>query len=139
MSDKRVDGNRQCCEYIVWWGEGQDAPLLCGAPATKRYPAMGGGLMHRCDQHSIKHPEYGEAVPDVESKPLSLSPVPALPDSEPITVEEARAVIESIHYLPDPRYEVWLRGINKLRHIAGMAPRPRPPAVPPHMPGKSNV
>ena len=50
-----------------------------------------------------------------------------------VTPEEARAQIEGMHHLPDPRYHTWLMGRNKLRDIAGMGPQPH--EVPPHMPG----
>lgn len=50
------------CEYIVHWYEGGALPLFCGTPATKRYPAMGGGFMYLCDEHSIKHLDYAEDV-----------------------------------------------------------------------------
>lgn len=63
MSDERLDGDRQRCEYVVWFGEGGGPFLFCGTPATKRYPAMGGGFMHLCDEHSIAHLDYVENVP----------------------------------------------------------------------------
>lgn len=58
-------GETPTCEVIVWWGEGDSSPVYCGTPATQRYPAMGGGFMHMCDEHSIKHLDYTEAAPDV--------------------------------------------------------------------------
>jgi hypothetical protein len=40
------------------------APLRqCGTEARWRYPAMGGGYMHLCDEHGIKHLNEVEPVP----------------------------------------------------------------------------
>lgn len=42
------------CEQLMSerdWPEGH----WCGRPATMRYPAMGGGFMHLCDDHGAKH------------------------------------------------------------------------------------
>ena len=49
--------------------------------------------------------------------------------------DEARAQVEGIHHLPDPRYHVWLMGRNKIRDMAGMGPQPH--EVPPHTPGRA--
>jgi hypothetical protein len=58
-----ADGDRQTCEYVIEWGDTPGKALtFCGTPATQRYPAMGGGFMHLCDEHSIKHLNYTEPV-----------------------------------------------------------------------------
>jgi hypothetical protein len=54
---------RPGCEVVIQWGNQWRETIFCGSPATKRYPAMGGGFMHLCDEHSIKHLNYVEDIP----------------------------------------------------------------------------
>ena len=53
------------CEFLIRWAPRERDIVFCGTPATKRYPAAGGGYMHLCDEHSLKHLDYAEDVPDV--------------------------------------------------------------------------
>lgn len=47
------------CEVFI--GErGAPGEPQCGAPATLRYPAMGGGYMRLCAEHGAKHANYSE-------------------------------------------------------------------------------
>lgn len=43
-----------CCEVIVT-ERAHPGGQFCGRPAMMRYPAMGGGWMHLCDEHGAKH------------------------------------------------------------------------------------
>lgn len=52
---KKDDNEQGACEVLTGHGES-----VCGAPATFRYPAMGGGYMRLCDHHGIKHAKESE-------------------------------------------------------------------------------
>jgi hypothetical protein len=55
------------CEFIIAWPSGSKPAVYCGTLATQRYPAMGGGFMHMCDEHSITHLNHTEPIPMPDS------------------------------------------------------------------------
>ena len=54
------------CEFIMQWPTSSRPAIYCGTPATRRYPAMGGGFMHMCDEHSLPLINCTEPIPDQE-------------------------------------------------------------------------
>lgn len=52
------------CEFVMSWGNKWHPLRQCDSRATKRYQALGGGFMHLCDEHSIRHLNYVEDVPN---------------------------------------------------------------------------
>lgn len=67
MADPRPRVERPTCETIVGWCKCGE-PHFCGTVARWRYPAMGGGFMHLCDEHGIKHLNYAEAIGMTEAR-----------------------------------------------------------------------
>jgi hypothetical protein len=58
------------CEFIIAWPTGSKPAVYCGTVATQRYPAMGGGFMHMCDEHSITHLNHTEPIPMDSPEPI---------------------------------------------------------------------
>jgi hypothetical protein len=58
------------CEFIIAWPTGSKPAVYCGTAATQRYPAMGGGFMHMCDEHSIIHLNHTEPIPMDSPEPI---------------------------------------------------------------------
>src|SRR5438105_2967995 len=58
------------CEFILAWPTDSKPAVYCGTVATQRYPAMGGGFMHMCDEHSIIHLNHTEPIPMDSPEPI---------------------------------------------------------------------
>ena len=52
------------CEVVMQWEPNNTIAETCDAPATWRYPAMGGGYMHLCETHGSKHASISEHLVD---------------------------------------------------------------------------
>jgi hypothetical protein len=48
------------CEHVIKW-DGETAEF-CGKPTEWRYPAMGGGHMHLCDEHAERFKPHAKVM-----------------------------------------------------------------------------
>lgn len=55
MNDDQLKPSQTCGVMIS--GTTDETAVFCGAPTTHAYPAMGGGYMALCREHSRKHTE----------------------------------------------------------------------------------